>query len=71
VQSARSGAPRGKAKAASPDKRLLWRKAVTHLVQLGLLEATEGDDLDAHPLVREYFGARLRETAPEGLEDGP
>lgn len=42
-----------------------WRKAIAHLRKLGLLEETESDDLDAHPLVREHFGGRLRETAPE------
>lgn len=56
---------RGKAKGASQDNRLAWPRAVSHLVQLGLLEDTKGDDLDAHPLVREHFGARLREVAPK------
>lgn len=41
-----------------------WKKAVEHLRKLGLLSDSEGEELDAHPLVREFFGTRLQETAP-------
>src|SRR5262249_29460815 len=43
--------------------RQQWRTAVNALRDLGLLApAAKGaeHELDAHPLVREYFGARLR-----------
>ncbi len=41
-----------------------WKTALSHLRELGLLNQPEAEDdgsLDAHPLVREYFGVRLRE----------
>ncbi len=40
-----------------------WRRSVSRLRGLGLLGAEDAGDpegLDAHPLVREYFGERLR-----------
>lgn len=44
-----------------------WRAALANLRNMGLLnpEAPEEPDrLDAHPLVREYFGRRLRNSQP-------
>ncbi|MCA9527909.1 MAG: hypothetical protein KC549_16595 [Myxococcales bacterium] len=41
-----------------------WGAAVARLVKLGLLTAADGGDLDAHPLVREFFGERLRALSP-------
>jgi len=41
-----------------------WNLAVTRLSDRGLL-SKEGDKLDAHPLVREYFAKQLREKTPE------
>ena len=41
-----------------------WNLAVTRLSDRGLL-SKEGDKLDAHPLVREYFAKQLREKSKE------
>ena len=41
-----------------------WNLAVKRLSDRGLL-SKEGDQLDAHPLVREYFGKQLRKKSPE------
>lgn len=43
-----------------------WRRAVGHLVALGLVERAGDSALDVHPLVREHFAAALRGEAPEG-----
>jgi hypothetical protein len=45
-----------------------WRRAVLRLRDARLLapqDPTASDALDAHPLVREWFGHRLEETNPE------
>jgi len=49
-----------------------WRLALARLRKARLVAESEGDaaPLDAHPLVREYFGARLREVAPEAFKAG-
>jgi tetratricopeptide (TPR) repeat protein len=50
-----------------------WNRAVARLRRLRLVaEANEGEpgSVDAHPLVREHFGARLREEAPEAWRAG-
>ena len=41
-----------------------WNLAVKRLSDRGLL-SKEGDQLDAHPLVREYFAQQLRKKSPE------
>jgi nucleoside phosphorylase len=49
-----------------------WNEAVTTLQDVGLLApASDHDDrLDAHPLVREHFGAQLREKHPGAWCEG-
>ncbi len=45
-----------------------WQNALKHLRDLNLLaekEPLHPDTLDCHPLVREYFGERLKEENPE------
>ncbi len=53
-----------------PDDEEIWNLPVNHLADLGLM--THGNwedaDLDAHPLVREHFGARLEEKHPETFQ---
>lgn len=44
-----------------------WNLAVSRLAARNLV-STEGGTLDAHPLVREYFGRQLRERHPDTLE---
>ncbi|MCP5104372.1 MAG: toll/interleukin-1 receptor domain-containing protein, partial [bacterium] len=49
-----------------------WQGALTTLRAAGLLakeERRHGEVLDCHPLVREYFGARLREQNPGGWKE--
>jgi transcriptional regulator with XRE-family HTH domain/tetratricopeptide (TPR) repeat protein len=49
-----------------------WRFAVKRLRDMGLLgkEKTDGpDDLDCHPLVREYFGEKLRQNKPDAWRE--
>ncbi|HEX4956004.1 MAG TPA: hypothetical protein VF017_21655, partial [Thermoanaerobaculia bacterium] len=50
-----------------------WRWSVTTLRENSLLAPEDPKDpagLDAHPLVREHFGARLKEEAPEAWREG-
>jgi tetratricopeptide (TPR) repeat protein len=49
-----------------------WNEAVATLQDVGLLApASEHDNrLDAHPLVREYFGRQLRWNQPEAWREG-
>lgn len=53
-----------------------WKAALARLRQARLVAPAEGKDLltgeslDTHPLVREYFGERLRGTASEALRAG-
>jgi tetratricopeptide (TPR) repeat protein len=45
-----------------------WQRAVTRLREARLLapqDPSAPDALDAHPLVREWFGERLQQTAPD------
>jgi tetratricopeptide (TPR) repeat protein len=53
--------------------RNVWNEAVTTLRDVGLLaesDMEEAERLDAHPLVREYFGAQLRREQPEAWREG-
>ncbi len=43
-----------------------WQYALKNLESANLLAEYTGN-LDCHPLVREYFGSRLREQNPGGL----
>ncbi|MDJ0838755.1 MAG: toll/interleukin-1 receptor domain-containing protein, partial [Acidobacteriota bacterium] len=47
-----------------------WQATITHLRDLGLLSAQDWPEgsLDAHPLVREHFGARLEQNHPETFQ---
>ena len=49
-----------------------WNEAVTTLQDVGLLApaSDQEDRLDAHPLVREYFGQQLRRNQPEAWREG-
>ena len=50
-----------------------WRRAVERLREVRLLaprDASDPDALDAHPLVREWFGDRLKADERSGLEGG-
>ena len=48
-----------------------WRKALTRLRKARLvLTSTDDGTLDAHPLVRAYFGERLREASTEAWRAG-
>lgn len=43
--------------------QIAWKIALSHLRQAHLLAPRDGsNELDAHPLVREYFGEQLRQT---------
>ncbi|MEM8951821.1 MAG: toll/interleukin-1 receptor domain-containing protein [Pseudomonadota bacterium] len=55
----------------SPD--VIWERLLNHLRDLGLLAKASHytpDELDAHPLVREHFGARLRAKREEAWKAG-
>lgn len=46
-----------------------WRFAIAALRKMGLLlPETQVGELDAHPLVREYFGKRLKESRPQAFK---
>jgi tetratricopeptide (TPR) repeat protein len=47
-----------------------WRWALARLRQARLIEDQEGAVIDAHPLVREHFGARLRAERPAAWRAG-
>src|SRR5687767_979323 len=49
--------------------RLVQRLRAAHLL-LPATQPKDADQLDAHPLVREYFAERLRRDAPEAWTDG-
>ncbi len=51
-------------------EKIRWRRALARLRQARLLAAGAGADLDAHPLVREYFGERLRQEQPNAWRSG-
>jgi tetratricopeptide (TPR) repeat protein len=51
----------------------VWNEAVTALRDVGLLaesDMEEAERLDAHPLIREYFGEQLRREQPEAWREG-
>jgi tetratricopeptide (TPR) repeat protein len=47
-----------------------WNQAVARLRRVGLLLGEQDERLDAHPLVREYFGEQLRSEQPEAWREG-
>jgi tetratricopeptide (TPR) repeat protein len=50
-----------------------WKRALDHLREARLLAEEDPEDkaaLDAHPLVREYFGDKLRDDTPEAWRAG-
>lgn len=47
-----------------------WNIALTRLADIQLVESTDSGDLDCHPLLREYFATRLRETQPNAFRSG-
>jgi hypothetical protein len=47
-----------------------WRWALARLRQGRLIEDETGGTIDAHPLVREHFGARLKSERPEAWRAG-
>lgn len=54
--------------APAESRERSWRAALSRLRDLKLLSPADANDptgLDAHPLVRDYFGKTLKETAPE------
>jgi tetratricopeptide (TPR) repeat protein len=49
---------------------LNWKRTLTRLRRAKLLSEPSADEIDAHPLVREHFGARLKEEQPEAWRAG-
>ena len=47
-----------------------WRKALSRLEEIDLIEVTQNGTVDCHPLIREYFAFRLREHHPEAFRAG-
>ena len=47
-----------------------WKRTLARLKHAKLLSAETSDELDAHPLVREHFGARLKAERPEAWRAG-
>ena len=51
-----------------------WNEALTTLRDMGLVvDATDGgssEELDAHPLVREHFGAQVKRRRPDAWREG-
>jgi hypothetical protein len=47
-----------------------WAMISRRLEDINLLTVQRDDSLDAHPLLREYFGLRLRKTQPEAWKAG-
>ena len=47
-----------------------WQRTLTRLEKASLLTDEHPDELDAHPLVREHCGARLRAERPEAWQAG-
>ena len=57
----------------TPTSDAIWERILAHLRDLGLLaEASHyaPDELDAHPLVREHFGARLQAEREDAWKAG-
>ena len=42
-----------------------WKLALSRLEEISLLAVQEDGSVDAHPLLREYFGRRVREQQPD------
>ena len=58
---------------AEPSSDAIWEKLLAHLRDLGLLAEVSHhapDELDAHPLVREHFGARLQTKRDDAWKAG-
>lgn len=47
-----------------------WKRTLARLRQAKLLSEATPDEIDAHPLVREHFGQRLRRERPEAWRAG-
>src|SRR4051794_36708327 len=47
-----------------------WEGAISRLRRLGLVMDESDGRLDAHPLVREYFGEQLRDKQPDAWREG-
>jgi tetratricopeptide (TPR) repeat protein len=47
-----------------------WKRTLARLKHAKLLSEETADELDAHPLVREHFGARLKAQRPEAWRAG-
>jgi tetratricopeptide (TPR) repeat protein len=47
-----------------------WALTARRLEEINLLTVSIDGSLDAHPLLREYFGQRLRDTQPEAWKAG-
>lgn len=69
VAALRSEPIAGLTEGLGPGDEKRWRQAVARLVRARLVVEQAGG-LDAHPLVREHFGERLREEALEAWQAG-
>ena len=49
---------------------VVWKKALAKLRRARLLPEAEGDEIDAHPLVRTYFGDRLKQRDEAAWREG-
>ena len=49
---------------------LQWKRTLTRLARAQLLSDASADEIDAHPLVREHFGALLKAKRPEAWRAG-
>lgn len=47
-----------------------WNKALFKLRRIGLVGAKMGDDIDAHPLVRQHFGELLKNENNDAFREG-
>ena len=47
-----------------------WQRTLAHLRRAKLLSEESSDEIDAHPLVREHFGERLKAEKPEAWRAG-
>lgn len=47
-----------------------WNKALAKLRRIGLIGASIGDDIDAHPLVRQHFGEQLKDEYIDAFREG-
>jgi len=67
-------APKGASDNAQPDPEPIydsaWRTALIRLADAGLLAVGDEGQIDAHPLVREYLAAALKERNPDAFREG-